>query len=53
MLPIKPILPFDLSTKIFADGDPQIRKYEDEKFWQAFKMQSIFDTKLKVCSREN
>jgi DNA-3-methyladenine glycosylase II len=33
---IKPVPPFDfhLSTRIFANGDSQIRRYEQEKFWQ-------------------
>ena len=33
---IKPLAPFDfeLSARIFSDGDPQIRKYENGVFWQ-------------------
>ena len=28
---------FDLSARIFTDGDPQIRKYENGRFWQVLK----------------
>ncbi len=27
---------FDLSANIFSDGDKQIRKYENRRFWQVF-----------------
>jgi DNA-3-methyladenine glycosylase II len=35
-LKIKPIPPFDfnLSATIFAGGDPQIRTYDNDKYWQ-------------------
>lgn len=40
MFEIKPIPPFNfgLSAGIFADGDPQIRKYENGKFWQVLNI---------------
>jgi len=36
---IKPTPPFDfnLSAKIFSDGDKQIRKYENGKYWQVIR----------------
>ncbi len=43
---------FDLSARIFADGDPQIRKYENGAFWQVLRI----NTKLilvKVKSSKN
>jgi DNA-3-methyladenine glycosylase II len=33
-----PPFDFDLSAKIFSDGDKQIRKYENGKFWQVFRV---------------
>ena len=37
---IKPTPPFDfdLSARIFSDGDRQIRKYEDGKYWQILRV---------------
>lgn len=37
---LKPIPPFDfdLSASIFSDGDEQIRKYEDGKYWQVIRI---------------
>lgn len=29
---------FDLSCRIFSDGDPQIRKYEKMEFWQVLRV---------------
>lgn len=29
---------FDLSCMVFSDGDPQIRKYEENKFWQVLRV---------------
>jgi DNA-3-methyladenine glycosylase II len=39
---VKPIPPFDfeLSATIFSGGDPQIRKYEKERFWQVIRVGS-------------
>lgn len=39
-LTIKPVPPFDfdLSAKIFSDGDRQIRKYENGKYWQVVRV---------------
>jgi len=39
-LTIKPVPPFDfdLSAKIFSDGDKQIRKYENGKYWQILRV---------------
>ena len=36
---ISAVPPFnlDLSARIFADGDPQIRKYENGRFWQVLR----------------
>ncbi|HML04209.1 MAG TPA: DNA-3-methyladenine glycosylase [Methanobacterium sp.] len=31
---------FDLSCNVFSDGDPQIRKYEEGKFWQVLDLNS-------------
>jgi len=38
-LTIRPIPPFDfyLSVKIFSDGDKQIRRYENGKYWQVIR----------------
>ena len=40
MMVIKPTPPFDfdLSARIFSDGDRQIRKYEDWKYWQVLRV---------------
>lgn len=40
ILELKPFYPFnfDLSARIFADGDPQIRKYENGVFWQVLEI---------------
>lgn len=37
---IKPCSPFDfdLCAKIFSDGDPRIRKYENGKYWQVLRL---------------
>ncbi|MCW3974709.1 MAG: hypothetical protein NWE86_00495 [Candidatus Bathyarchaeota archaeon] len=37
---LKPIPPFDfdLCASIFSDGDEQIRKYEDGKYWQVIRI---------------
>ena len=37
---LKPASPFDfdLSARIFSDGDEQIRRYEDGKFWQVIRI---------------
>jgi DNA-3-methyladenine glycosylase II len=39
-LKIKPIPPFDfnLSATIFAGGDPQIRTYDNDKYWQVLRV---------------
>lgn len=39
-LTINPTPPFDfdLSTKIFSDGDIQIRRYENGKYWQVIRL---------------
>lgn len=39
-LTINPTPPFDfdLSTKIFSDGDKQIRRYENGKYWQVIRV---------------
>jgi DNA-3-methyladenine glycosylase II len=29
---------FDLSARIFSDGDPQIRTYKDSRFWQGLRI---------------
>ena len=29
---------FDLSCRVFSDGDPQIRTYENKKFWQILRV---------------
>jgi DNA-3-methyladenine glycosylase II len=36
---LKPVSPFnfDVSAQIFGDGDEQIRKYHDGKFWQVLR----------------
>ena len=36
ILKIQPETPFnfDLSAKIFSNGDPQIQKYENGSYWQ-------------------
>ena len=38
---VNPISPFDfgLSAMIFSDGNPEIRKYENGKFWQVISVQ--------------
>jgi DNA-3-methyladenine glycosylase II len=33
-----PPFDFDLSVTIFSDGDRSIRKYQDGKFWQVFRL---------------
>jgi DNA-3-methyladenine glycosylase II len=40
-LPLKPNPPFDfqLSATIFAGGDPQIRTYENGRYWQVLRVQ--------------
>jgi len=40
MFKIKPVYPFnfDLSARIFSEGDPQIRKYENGIFWQVMRI---------------
>jgi DNA-3-methyladenine glycosylase II len=37
---VKPVPPFDfdLSAKIFSDGDKQIRRYENGRFWQIIEV---------------
>lgn len=39
-LTITPVPPFDfdLSTRIFSDGDEQIRKYENGRYWQVIRV---------------
>jgi DNA-3-methyladenine glycosylase II len=37
IIPIPPFS-FDLSARIFSEGDPQIRKYENGKFWQIVRI---------------
>lgn len=39
-LTVKPTPPFDfeLSAKIFSEGDRQIRKYEDGRYWQVLRL---------------
>ena len=39
-LTITPVPPFDfpLSATIFSGGDPQIRTYEDGKYWQVVRV---------------
>lgn len=39
---IKPILPFDfgLSASIFSEGDKQIGKYENGKYWQVIRVKN-------------
>ncbi len=45
---IRPIPPFDfeLSALVFRDGDRQIRKYEDGKYWQVLR---INDELIRLC----
>jgi DNA-3-methyladenine glycosylase II len=40
ILKIKPETPFnfDLSAKIFSNGDPQIQKYENGSYWQVIRL---------------
>jgi len=35
-----PPFDFDLSARIFSEGDGQIRKYEDGKYWQVVRVNS-------------
>jgi DNA-3-methyladenine glycosylase II len=37
-VPALPPFSFSLSSEIFADGDRQIRNYEQEKFWQVLRV---------------
>jgi DNA-3-methyladenine glycosylase II len=41
-LKIEPVPPFDfnLSARIFSEGDKQIRKYENGKYWQVVRVNS-------------
>lgn len=41
---------FDLSCMVFSDGDPQIRKYEEGKFWQILM---INDKMLFICAKSS
>ncbi len=52
LLQIRPLPPFDfeLSARIFADGDPQIRAYEHGTFWQVLRVQSNL-TLVTISSR--
>jgi DNA-3-methyladenine glycosylase II len=51
---IKPIPPFnfELSAKIFSEGDPQIRKYENLIFWQILRINDKLFL-IEVTSSEN
>lgn len=51
LLELHPVPPydFDLSMSIFSGGDPQIRKYENGKFWQVVR----FDSRLVLVTAEN
>jgi DNA-3-methyladenine glycosylase II len=42
ILKINPQAPFnfDLSAKIFSNGDPQIQKYENDSYWQVLRLKS-------------
>ncbi len=40
---------FELSAEIFSNGDPQIRRYENGKFWQAIRI----DDKLALACMES
>ncbi|MBN1763567.1 MAG: DNA-3-methyladenine glycosylase 2 family protein [Methanomicrobia archaeon] len=42
-LTLKPVPPFDfhLSATIFAGGDPQIRTYENGKYWQVLRTKKL------------
>jgi DNA-3-methyladenine glycosylase II len=42
MMKIKPLPPFnfDISTRIFSDGDLEIRKSEKGKYWQLFRTEN-------------
>jgi len=37
-VPISAPFNFDLSAQIFSNGDPQIRRYEQGKFWQVIRV---------------
>ncbi|MDI6886900.1 MAG: DNA-3-methyladenine glycosylase 2 family protein, partial [archaeon] len=50
-LTITPASPFDfdLSAKIFSDGDKQICKYADGKYWRVIKA----NNKLMLCTMKS
>lgn len=35
---VSPPFNFDLSARIFSNGDPQIRRYEEGRFWQVIRV---------------
>ena len=39
-IPAQPPFSFELSSEIFADGDRQIRNYENGRFWQVIRTNS-------------
>jgi len=40
---------FELSTQLFRNGDPEIRKYEDGKFWQVIRINDKLARILVEC----